>query len=191
MSINFNSFYGWLALISGTLFVIMTIVSLLGSGIGDVDIDADVDVDTDVDADTGGGVGFELSSLVSPKGFLHFILGGSWYLVLAEYSRGGFLKWYDYLIAIGVGFVLALAVGLIYWAMMKLESKPKHESGNDLLERSGSIYLANNETGIHIIGIVIDGAKTDLTVKSKSSKEYKTGDLVTIQSYEGGIYYIE
>lgn len=185
---NFYSFYGIIALITGFLFLGQTIIGLIG-GIGD-GLDLDTDTDLDVDAD-GGGVGFELSSLVSPKGFLHFLLGSSWYLVLADYVRGGFVTWYDYLIAIGVGFILTLLLGLIYWGMMKLESPNKPEQGEQLVGRGGTIYLASNDSGIHIINTTINGARTELTVKSKSGKEYNTGDLVTIQSYEEGIYYIE
>lgn len=188
---NWISTYGVLAIITGFLFLGQTILGLIG-GIGDgLDFDADADTDMDVDGADGGGAGFELSSLVSPKGFLHFLLGGSWYLLLADYVRGGFVTWYDYLIAIGVGFVLALILGLIYWAMMKLESPNKPEQGEVLVGRGGTIYLASNDSGIHIINTTINGAKTELTVKSKSGKEYNTGDLVTIQSYEEGIYYIE
>lgn len=187
----FNNFYGIIALITGFLFLGQTILGLIG-GIGDsLDFDTDTDGDLDLDGD-GGDAGFELSSLVSPKGFLHFLLGSSWYLVLANYVRGGFVTWYDYLIAIGVGFLLTLALGLIYWSMMKLESDNKPETGNDLVGRSGSIYLAGSEgSDVHIINVTINGAKTELTVKSKNQKEYKTGDLVAIQSYENGIYYIE
>ena len=189
---NWISTYGVLALITGFLFLGQTILGLIG-GLGDsLDFDTSADTDADLDMDGGdGGAGFELSSLVSPKGFLHFLLGGSWYLVLADYSRGGFVTWYDYLIAIGVGFTLTVILGLIYWGMMKLESHNKQEKGQDLVGRGGTIYLASNDSGIHIINVTINGARTELTVKSKSGKEYRTGDLVTIQSYENEIYYIE
>lgn len=185
---NFNSLYGFIAVLTAFLFIGQTILGLIG-GIGD-GLDFDADTDTDVDLD-GSDAGFELSSLVSPKGFLHFLLGGSWYLVLADYVRGGFVTWYDYLIAIGVGFILTIALGLVYWTMMKLESPNKPEQGQDLIGRGGTIYLASNDSGIHIINTTINGARTELTVKSKSGKEYNTGDLVTIQSYKNGIYYIE
>jgi len=186
---NFYSFYGFIALLTSLLFLGQLVLGLIG-GL-DFGIDVDVDSDTDLDVSADNDVGFEISSLVSPKGILHFLLGGSWYLVLAEYTRGGSLTWYDYLIAIGVGFILALMMALLYWGMSKLESEKKKESGEDLVGRGGTIYLASNESGIHIITTVINGASTELTVKSKSGKEYKTGDLVTIQSYEQGIYYIE
>jgi hypothetical protein len=188
---NFNNFYGILALITAFLFLGQTILGLIG-GFGDgLDLDADTDADLDVDGGDSGGVGFELSSLVSPKGFLHFLLGGSWYLVLANYVRGGFVTWYDYLIAIGVGFLLTLALGLIYWSMMKLESDNKPEEGSVLIGRGGTIYLAGNDNNVHVINVTINGSKTELTVKSKSGKKYNTGDLVRIESYESGIYYIE
>lgn len=185
---NFYSVYGFIALITAILFIGQIILGLVG-GIGD-SIDFDAGADADVDAG-GGDIGFELSSLVSPKGALHFLLGASWYLVLAEYTRGGSVTWYDYLISLGVGFVMALIMALVYWGMSKLADEKKKESGDELIGRSGSIYLANNESGIHIINVVINGAASDLTVKSKSGKEYEVGDLVTVLSYESGIYYIE
>ena len=175
---NFTSFYGILALVTSFLFIGQIILGLIG-GIGDgLDLDS-------------SDAGFELRSLVSPKGALHFLLGGSWYLVLADYTRDGFLTWYDYLIALGVGFILALIMALVYWGMSKLADEKKKESGTELVGRGGSIYLANNENSIHIISIVLNGATSDLTVKSKSGKKYEVGDLVTILSYENGIYYIE
>lgn len=186
---NFSgTIYGIIALIASGIFVIQIILTFIGAG---ADLDIDIDTDTDLDVDSGGDLGFELSSLVSPKGALHFLLGSSWYLVLADYTRGGFVTWYDWIIAVGVGFVLALILALVYWGMMKLESPNKQESGEELIGRGGTVYLANNESGVHIITTVINGSKSELTVKSKSGREYNTGDLATIKNYEEGIYYIE
>ena len=184
---NFNSFYGWIAIISSVIFVVQVILTFVG-GFGDFDLDAD----TDTDVDSGGGsAGFDLSSLVSPKGILHFLLGSSWCLVLFEYERGGHLIWYDWTIAILVGFLLALIIALVYWGMMKLAKENNPEVGETLVGRSGTIYLADNDSNIHIITTIVNGASTELTTKSKSDKKYNTGDLVTILSYEKGIYYIE
>ena len=185
---NFNSIYGWIALIASGIFLIQIVLTFIGAG---ADFDIDADADTDVDIDSGGDLGFELSSLVSLKGALHFLLGSSWYLVLADYVRGGFVTWYDWIIAIGVGFLLALILALVYWGMMKLAKDNIQEKGEELVGRSGTIYLPNNEVNTHIISIIINDAKTELVTKSKSKKEYKTGDLVSIMSYEDGIYYIE
>lgn len=186
---NFHSVYGFIALITSGIFLIQVILSLIGG----LDIDLDFDTDVDVDSDIGSGdsLGFELSSLLSPKGALHFLLGSSWYLVLAEYMRGGFIVWYDWLIAICVGLVSAILMGLIYWGMMKLETHIVPENGEVLVGRSGSVYLANKENGIYIVTIVRNGAITELNVKSKTGKEYNTGDIVNIVSFENDTYYIE
>lgn len=186
---NFNSFYGIIALLTSIIFVVQVILTFVG-GFGDFDLDTDTDTDVDVDSN-GGSAGFDLSSLVSPKGILHFLLGSSWCLVLFEHERGGHLIWYDWIIAIVVGFLLALIIALVYWAMMKLAKENDPEKGETLVGRSGTIYLANNDSNTHIITTVINGASTELTTKSKSDKKYDTGDLVTILSYEKGIYYIE
>lgn len=188
MNLNFNSFYGWIAIISSVIFIIQVILTFIG-GFGDFDLDTDTDTDTDVDSGGGSG-GFDLSSLVSPKGALHFLLGSSWCLVLFEYEKGS-LIWYDWIIAIVVGFLLALVLALVYWGMMKLAKENNPENGETLVGRSGTVYLADNDNNIYIITTVINGASTELTTKSESEKKYNTGDLVTISSYEKGIYYIE
>lgn len=185
---SFNSIYGLIALISSAIFIVQVILSFV-SGFGDFDFDFDTDGDTDLDIDSDSG-SFDLSSVISPKGILHFLLGGSWYLVFSEYFRG-YVAWYDWIIAVGVGFITSFILALVYWGMMKLESNIVPEKGTDLIGRSGTIYLPNRETNTYVIYTEINGAKRDITAKSKTDKTYNTGDLVRIISFKDGIYYIE
>ena len=184
---RFNSVYGIIALISGGVMLLQLVLTLIFGGL-DIGADVDTDTDTDSDTDSGSSGSFELVSLISPKGILHFLVGGSWYLVLAEYVRGSLLP-YDWVLAIVVGFVCSLLIGLLYWGMYKLQCEKVKECGEDLVGRSGEIYLCM-DTNFEIF-VPINGMKSRLIVLSKSNKKYKTGDVCTIVSYENGVYYIE
>lgn len=186
---RFNSVYGIIALISGSVMVLQLVLTLIFGGLDiDTDTDADVDADGDADGDSGSSGAFELTSLISPKGILHFLVGGSWYLVLAEYVRGSLLA-RDWIIAIVVGFICSLLIGLLYWGMYKLQCEKVKESGNELIGRSGEVYLCVDNN--YEIYVPINGMKSRLVVLSKSGKKYNTGDLCTIISYENGVYFIE
>lgn len=189
---NFYSVYGFIALISGIFIVLQLVISLFFGGL-DIDIDTDTDVDAPDSSDTNAGSGgaFELMSLLSPKGILHFLFGGSWYLVLAEYSRGGILLTRDWFIAIGVGFLCSLVICLLYWGMSKLQCEKEQESGEILVGRSGEIYLHVSGVNKYEINVVINGMKRQLSVVSESDKEYKVGEICVIKSYKDNVYYIE
>jgi membrane protein implicated in regulation of membrane protease activity len=144
--------------------------------------------DLDIDLD-GDGVGdFDLGTIVSPKGILHFIFGGSGYLTLVGPDKWNF---WGYLIAIGVGLLVAGVMFLVYWGMSKLADEKKQETGDDLVGRTGTIYLPTEIKGTYEITIERNGRPQQITVKSKSEKEYVTGEIVSIVSFELGVYYIE
>ena len=63
-----NTFWGWLFLISAALVLVMLIMSIISG------------TDLDIDLDGDGMADFDLGTIVSPKGVLHFIFGGSGYL---------------------------------------------------------------------------------------------------------------
>ena len=176
----FTTLPGWIAVISGFLVIGQLILTLFFSGA--------VDIDTDVD---GGGGDFDFSTIISAKGFLHFLFGASWYLVLVQPYRPD-QEWYgyDWIIAIGVGLVVAICVALLYFFMSKLACEKKKESGEELVGRAAKIYL-------HLKGDTYDGTvessgmTTTIQVKSESGKiDYNVGEMVEIIKYENGIYYI-
>lgn len=173
--IEFNSIYGWIALITAGIIILQFIISFV---FGEFDIDLDADGDMD----------FDMSTIVSPKGIIHFLCGASWYLLLC----GEETHWYDYIIALGIGVVLVVLIALVYWAMGKLANYIKPETGDLLVGRAGNIYLTiNKETYTYIIKTTINSSQRELTVVSKSKRTYATGEQVVIVDYQNGIYYID
>ena len=179
-TLDFMTLPGWIALISGFLVVGQLILTLIFGGI---------DLDLDMDAD--GSADFDASSIVSPKGLIHFLFGASWYLVLIQpirYERTWL--WSDWILAICIGLVVSMLVVLIYYWMSKLACEKPKESGKDLVGRTGHIYL-NNGNGNYDVNIVISGALTTIQATSiNGNSALKVHDPVTILDYKDGIYYI-
>ena len=174
--IDINNFWGWLFIITAAIVVIQLIMSIING------------TDLDLDLDGDGVADFDLGTLVSPKGILHFLFGGSGYLTLV--GPHGWTVW-GYLLAIVVGLVVAAVLFLVYYGMSKLADEKRQEEGNELVGRSGVVYLPLN-FGTYEISVVRNGRNQTLTVISKSRREdYKTGTSVTIVSFEDGNYYIE
>ena len=177
-TLNFFTLPGWIALISLFLVLGQLVLTFLFSG------------DTNLDIDGGDG-GFDVSTVMSPKGVLHFLFGASWYLVLIQPYRPH-QDWYgyDWIIAICVGIVVAFFVALLYYLLSKLACEKKKESGEELVGRSVTIYL--HTSGSSYDGtVVISEMKTTIPVKSLSGYEnYEVGEQVEIVKYENGIYYI-
>ena len=172
---DINNFWGWLFLITAALVLIQLIMSLING------------TDLDIDLDGDGFGDFDLGTIVSPKGILHFIFGGSGYLTLIGPS-----KWnvWGYVVAVLVGILVAGILFLVYWGMSKLADEKKQEVGDDLVGRAGTVYLPS-ETGTYEITVERNGRLQQVVVISKSGKEYKTGDIVTIASFDSGVYYID
>ena len=171
-----NTFWGWLFIISAAIVVVMLIMSIVSG------------TDLDIDLDGDGMADFDLGTIVSPKGVLHFIFGGSGYLTLIGPEKWNF---WGYFVAVLVGLVVAGVMFLVYWGMSKLADEKKQETGDELVGRTGTVYLVDVSPGTYEISVERNGRIQQMVVKSESGKEYKTGDLVTITKYEGGIYYID
>jgi hypothetical protein len=173
---DINNFWGWLFIITAAIVLIQLIMSIING--------TDLDIDLD-----GDGIGdFDLGTIVSPKGIMHFIFGGSGYLTLAGKSMWN-LK--GYLIAFGVGLLVAGIMFLVYYGMSKLADEKKQETGDDLIGRTCTVYLPSESSGVYEVTIVRNGRAQQITVKSKSGKTYKTGDIATLISFESGVYYID
>lgn len=176
---DFWNLPGWIALISAFLVVGQLIFTLIFGGIN---------LDVDINGDGFGD--FDLGTLISPKGIIHFLFGASWYLVLIKPLRLDGWLWYDWLISIGVGIVTSLLVVLLYYWMSKLECDKKRETGEKLVGRAATIYF-NSGNGNYDVSIVCSGMTTTIQVTSISKKlDYKVGESVELVKYENGIYFI-
>lgn len=172
---DINNFWGWLFIISAAIVVIQLIMSIVNG------------TDLDIDLNGDGVADFDLGTIVSPKGVLHFIFGGSGYLTLI-----GPAKWnvWGYVVAVLMGVLVAGIMFLVYWGMSKLADEKKQEVGEELVGRAGTVYLHVSDN-IYEITIVRNGRQENISVLSKSGKEYKTGDVVKIIEASDSIYYID
>lgn len=171
-----NNFWGILFLIVAAVVLVQVVMSIING------------TDLDIDIDGDGSADFDLGTIVSPKGILHFLFGGSGYLTLIGKANW---VWWNYLLAILVGLIVAGLMFLLYYGMSKLADEKKQEEGDTLVGRSGTIYLPIDTPKTYEITITRNGRQQNVTVTSKSEKEYKTGDFVGIIEYSNGIYYIE
>ena len=90
-----------------TIFIIKNIISWIA---GEVDVDFDLDENID----------YDISSMFSFKGIIHFLLGFSSYLSLNGYFHGNAkIIFTDYVIGIIVGCVFMIGLWYLYKLMMK------------------------------------------------------------------------
>lgn len=167
-----------------TILALFTTLILVGQLLISFFIGADSDID--VDGDSSGD--FDVSTIFSPKGILHFVCGSSWYLVSLGKTVYSFS---DYAISGCIGLLFTLIMVGVYWLMFKLQKEIIPEKEQDLVGRSGSIYQKIDDKGNYIINIEINGALRELGVRAEDiNSDYKPLEKVSIKKYENNIYYI-
>ena len=143
------------------------------------------DLDFDVDADSV--MDFDLGSIFSFKGILHFLLGASMWLSLIRHFIG-FIAWYHYIIAAVIGIIFAVVLFLLYvFLITQLSSENKLKQGAELIGTEGVV----NWTVDDYANVVIsnNGERQTIDCVIKGTK-VKAGQRVTIIAYEEGKYYI-
>lgn len=171
---DFSTIQGILALFTSAILLIQLMAGFF------IGADSDIDIDGDSSGD------FDLSTVFSPKGVLHFVCGSSWYLVILGKSVFN-LK--DYLIAGLIGILFMLLMVGVYWLMYRLENYVEREKGEALVGRSGEVYLKLSENQ-YIIKIKINESLQELVVSSSDTKPRPVGDHVLVKEYRDGKYYI-
>lgn len=175
---SFDLIVTCIALFTFVIIFLQLLLGVLGAGEWDVDVDGD------------GSFDFDASMFLSPIGIIRFLCGASWYLVFVNMS-GRSIFWYDYLLAIFVGFVCFAAMAFLYWVVNRLAHENVAETGTDLIGRAARIYLPMSN-GTYVISVEINGSLTNIHASSEEpEKQFEANDLVTISSYENGIYYIK
>ena len=161
------------ALVSTGIFLLQFVISVF---FGDLDMDVDGDANVD----------FDLGSLFSFKGLVHFLIGFGWTRVLF-----GGDTWQTYALAVLVGMVFMLVLFYSYVLAYRLQNLRKPEKPYSLVGRAGCIYI-NVGDGRYTIFVKRDGAERELDVVSESGRtDYKTDQVVTIKTYRDNTYYIE
>lgn len=161
------------ALVSTGIFLLQFVISVF---FGDLDMDVDGDANVD----------FDLGSLFSFKGLVHFLIGFGWTRVLFSGDT-----WQTYALAVLVGMVFMLVLFYSYVLAYRLQNLRKPEKPYSLVGRAGRIYI-NVGDGRYTIFVKRDGAERELDVVSESGRtDYKTDQVVTINTYRDNTYYIE
>lgn len=175
-----HMFIGIIAVVSLAIILVQLLLTVFG-GLGDLD------VDVDTDAADGGGGELDSSIFLSPKGILHFLAGASWYLVIINKDN---LQLWDYVIAIVIGAIVAFLIGLLYYGLYKLEKPMVEEKGEKLVGKSVEIYLKTGKNTYDAF-ITKNEARVLISVKSMSDSDYAAGEMLTLRSFENGIYFID
>ena len=166
-----NIYYG-IAIVFYGIFIVRFILSWI---CGDFEIDSDADLD--------------ISDVVSFKGFTHFIMGLSGWLSVK--SLVSTIQWYDYIIAIVLGFIFVVILFYVYKLMMKLESKPTILEGEQFISRPAKIYLTCGRDDIyHYYMITVANGNGTIELYAKSTNKYNVGEAVMIKGLEGNYYII-
>lgn len=161
-----------LALVSTGIFLLQFVISIFFGG-----LDIDVDGDTNVD--------FDLGSLFSFKGLIHFLIGFGWTKVLFVGDA-----WYTYALAVVVGMVFMLVLFYTYMLAFRLQDLRKPEPPVSIVGRAGRIYI-NQGDGRYTVFVLRDGAERELDVVSESGRtDYKTDEVVTVKEYRDNKYFI-
>ena len=131
--------------------------------------------DTDIDFDCDGDVDFDVSSMFSFKGVLHFLLGFSTYLAAtARFDRtydaiGTYqFSWLDYLFASIIGIFFSIVLFYLYKLMIKLN----HSNDRNInLEGYEATILINNgidseNNSIYTVNVQTENGLRKLNIKS-------------------------
>lgn len=162
-------------------FLIKTIISWVA---GEVDVDFDADGDTD----------FDVSSMFSFKGCLHFLLGFSTYLSAVakfDYPEESHVSFsgVEYIGAVLMGIIFVAVLFFLYKGMMKLNHNTDNMPNFDGCECS---ILTKNDDGTY--GVLIktyNGTyKKDYPVAEGFSNNFSIGSTHKIAKTENGSYYI-
>lgn len=160
------------ALVATGIFLLQFVISVF---FGDLDMDVDGDANAD----------FDLGSLFSFKGLVHFLIGFGWTRVLFDGDT-----WQMYALAVLVGVMFMLVLFYSYVLAYRLQNLRKPERPQNIVGRAGRVYI-NVGDGRYTVFVKRDGAERELDVVSESGRtDYKTDQVVTIKEFRDNKYYI-
>lgn len=166
--------YYILGMIAYGIFILQTVLSII---IGDFGFDINFD----------GNIDFDGSDILSFKGFIHFLMGFSGWLMLADKFQATFPLVGNLWGGILVGFTLMIVLYYIYKFCYKLRNEGTHLEKEELVNLVGTVYLAGDF--YYYITVNIGGCTTEVKVYC-NDPVFKKGDKVVIKSYKDGKYYI-
>lgn len=152
------------------VYIMRNIISWIG---GDIELDVDFDGDAD----------FDVSGVLSFKGFLHFILGFSVTLMTYAFEHTHSLTaacsfpWWLYVLAVAVGLITSVCLFLLYKTVMKLGHG--NTDNPDFDNMDCKIYLNEGHGKYQVMIDTPNG--TFKKVAESYFEDYKPGDTVKIR----------
>lgn len=161
----------WVAIICGSILIILMVISLIGG----LDLDFDLG-DTDTDAEGMGGIGII-------KGSLTFISVSSYMIkvILATNTYPIF--------ALTAGLAAGYIAVLVLNKFLKLLLRNEHNVNwkpDESIGKEGKVYLQIPKDGSGIIHVMIKGILRELKAKSKNNKEIATGEKIVVNNFADG-----
>ena len=176
-----ETFYAFSAIIGGVLFLIRTILSLVGA-----DADADFDMSgADIGHDLQGhlgdhsgidghGASFNLFSMHSITCF--FLMFG---LIGLSLSKAGLPELLTAIGGMASGAFTMLVVALIYYFMQRLQSDGTMKI-ETAVGKTGTVYLSLPEKGSGQVSIVVQGGLKQFDAISADKSRIPTGEEVRV-----------
>lgn len=186
-----ETFYAFSAIIGGVLFLIRTILTLVGAD-ADADIDlsggvhlGELDVSHDLhgggmDHNLDGGASFNLFSMHGITGF--FIMFG---LIGLSLSKAGIHELLTALGGMAAGGFTMVVIALIYYFMQRLQSDGTMKV-DTVIGKTGTVYLTIPETGSGQVTIVIQGGLKQFDAVSANKTRIPTGEEVRVVRIHNG-----
>lgn len=141
----------------------------------------------DLDIDFDGEPDFGLGDVLSFKGLVHFAMGFSGWLMLA-----GKVTLTTLAIASVIGFAFIVILYYAYRLCLKFNSEPQIKSGESLVGKEVAIYVQISEME-YSGNCITDSGYIPLDrcrLSKPANHTIKCGDILHIDSYKSGIYFI-
>lgn len=179
----FEKIYWVIALISSVIFVILLIMTLLGSDAEDFD---GGDVDADIDGDTG--IEFQFLSFKNLMGFFT-IFGWSGIACLDS----GLSTVLTVVISSICGLLMMFVMAALFYYLGKLQSSGTLKLKN-ALNQVGEVYLTigANRSSIGKVSVTVQGTLRELEALTDEEKDLVLGNVVRVKSVtDNGILIVE
>lgn len=168
-------------IIAGIAYGIFILKFLISQFAGDVDLDIDGDAEPE----------FDVSSLLSFKGLLHFAMGLSGWLAGCNFFTGS-VTWVDWIIGSVLGILLVIILYFTYKLCTKLQHIPTNVSTlrEQLFGKEGRIrYCVNN---VYYVGLNICGEDGTFACENTRQVALEVGQKVVILGFnkETNLYQI-
>lgn len=167
-------FFWGVAVFSGLIFIVQTIMTFIGFADTDVDLDFDTADAVETDFDAGGA--FELFTF---RNLVNFLLGFGW----------GGISFYNMIsnkiLLLSLAFLIGAFFIFLFFVIMKQVLKLSENNSFDIQEAIGKtanvyLFIPPNKEGDGIVHVSIKGALRELKAQTLDTEKIETGSEVRI-----------